>query len=179
MHQERPKIGILALSDNADDLFFAREESLQKIYGGNEDSDLERCLKVGRKRATGTTAQSQEKQRSVAIMNSAGRLTIGCMSIPGAELKWSWITPRARAMAAPAIAVRRETERMVKARRPSDFLFIQKRSTSSTKHSNQQWVAQHPAGGSARHTQSVQSRKTAARVAKKTFIATFAGYGIF
>ena len=58
------------------------------------------------------------------MMKRAGRLTISCSVIAGAEEKWSLITPRAGAIAAPAITVKSEMERMVKVSFPLLFLFI-------------------------------------------------------
>ncbi len=48
------------------------------------------------------------------MIKSAGMLTINCISTLLYPLKCSWMTPNAGAMAAPAITVKREMERIVK-----------------------------------------------------------------
>ena len=63
---------------------------------------------------------SRGYSRLVRIMNSAGRLTMSWMSSGLRPKKLALMTPRAGAMAAPAITVKRLIERMVK----SNLLFI-------------------------------------------------------
>lgn len=57
-------------------------------------------------------------------MKSEGRVTMSCtVSLLQFE-KWALITPRAGAMAAPAITVRREMESIVAVSFPDGFCFI-------------------------------------------------------
>ena len=64
------------------------------------------------------------KKKLVMMMKSAGMLTISWTMMPLMSEKCSLMTPRAGAIAAPAMTVRREMERMVNVSTPEFLRFI-------------------------------------------------------